>query len=485
MSGKDYKPDIGSNRPGPHHSRTLPGDATTYADLDLLNHDLSALLDFTSDLIADLEADLKNYDLLVYADIDPRLIEAHQIEWPNALGRPSEAISYSYYKTLKLRNTASARYIRKRYEEAIRDVAGTLSLDLVILTDLIRNEIFLVQDFLSSTIQDVDDSSEFRILETLQDWVQSGTRYAGTFREIFANRDQRTIPFAEIDRATAAQARQGQAVSKAKLNSHNNLLVQEIESLQRNFAEFSEVFYKRYLKPSIDFRLEVGRVSRVGITGLESEVANSSRILMDSVRLALADEIRRKDVFERKLKNALEHLDGQNRARNAVKELAEKGKPLPSEGARILKATNTDTQYTESDYLNYIYPEQSSSQLASSHSVLSGLDQDDHPQYLPRIGGTITGPVELAEGVTLDGIVPSTHRHTGSDGSPQINGADIIGGTLSEEAVDSDRKPSRPEDLVFVKYLGSSSSGLVDATMSWYGDSRYTYEIQVARIEVV
>lgn len=483
MSSGDYKPDIGSNVPRPGDQYTVDPSLDTYADIDELNSDLQRLMDRVNEFILTLEEDLANYDLVIYPDADPRLLESHIIEWPSSLGSRSEAISYSYYKSLRLRNTASASYIRKRYEEAVRDVGGTVSLDLLILVQIVRNEIFLIQDFIASSIQDVDDTSEFRIIEAFQDWVQSSFGYESTLRALFREREKRVIPATEIQRTTATEAREGQAVSKAKLNSYNNLLTQEIESLRRSFESFSEAFFKKSLAPAMRYRLKVGRKPNPNVTELDSEVAYTSNVLSESIRLALADETRRRSTFESKLQNSIRYIAGQSRARNTIRELSVKGKPLPSEGTRIVSKTGLSDAYSHDDFAKSISTDSSGPSLDSLHSALGSLEANDHPQYLLRAGGMITGNVELSEDGSIDGVIPSKHRHTGLDGSPQINGADIIGGTLSEDAVDPERKPPRPEELTFIKYTGSANSGLIDASMSWYGDSRYTYEIQVARIE--
>ena len=55
---------------------------------------------------------------------------------------------------------------------------------------------------------------------------------------------------------------------------------------------------------------------------------------------------------------------------------------------------------------------------------MDGVEDDDaHPQYLLKAGDTLTGDILLGEGVTIDGIVPSTHTHTEDDGTPHLTGA--------------------------------------------------------------
>ena len=61
----------------------------------------------------------------------------------------------------------------------------------------------------------------------------------------------------------------------------------------------------------------------------------------------------------------------------------------------------------------------------SSHSRLDGLLDNDHPQYLLKDKGNITGDIFVEEGITIDGVDLSEHAHTGSDGSRRIKSTDI------------------------------------------------------------
>ena len=61
----------------------------------------------------------------------------------------------------------------------------------------------------------------------------------------------------------------------------------------------------------------------------------------------------------------------------------------------------------------------------SSHSRLDGLLDNDHPQYLLKKNGNITGDITVETGATIDGVDLSEHAHTGSDGSRRIKSTDI------------------------------------------------------------
>jgi hypothetical protein len=56
---------------------------------------------------------------------------------------------------------------------------------------------------------------------------------------------------------------------------------------------------------------------------------------------------------------------------------------------------------------------------------LDDLGEDNHPQYLLKTGGNISGDVSVDPNVTIDGVDLSTHSHTGYDGSTKIRSIDI------------------------------------------------------------
>lgn len=488
---REYKPTPGSNTQ--FSDQSSPGEGSlTYANPELIEVRLRSLLDKVDGFLADLNADMQRYALPADNGVDKRLKDAHALEWPRELGSPPENINYQYYKALKLRDTTTAAYITKRYEEAARDVTGTCSLDVISLLKVFRQEILLIQRFMSTTVKDFDDSSEYRSLESVQDWLQSCEGYEGQLRQVFQAGKQTSLSIPEVDAATEKQARHTQAVLKVKLNAQNAAFHRELEAFKRDFADYAEVFYEKVLKPPMDYRLNIGREMRHTKDPLQAEIESVSKGLKASMSFAIADQFRRKSSFDGYVTRLLDKLENQTHLRIAMHKLAEKGKPIPKSGPRIMVTESPPApvveHFSDVDDGHYVYPNPDDyvdkTDLLSPHSALHGLEQDDHPQYLMKSGGVVTGHVTLGEGATLDGIVPSLHRHTGEDGSPQIHGTDIIGGTLSDEVVDETRMPPTPTDLEFVSFRGSVNSGLLDATFAWKGDPRYTYEMQIARVEM-
>lgn len=484
----EYKPEIGSNRSSMFDPSI--NEVGSYADIDELNQNLATLISLMSDLEKDLEEDLLNFALPV-GDFDKRLVEAHNEEWPNELGQPKKQVSFRYYKALRLRNTTSASYIRKRYEEAARDVTGTHSIDLLSLAATIKIEATLVQGFINEYIGEVDDSSEHRILELFQDWTYEALRYARILRDFFATREtsKELFPTDEINGLTPEEARQGQAVFKVKLNSYNDNIVKNIEFLNKNFSEFASVFYDRFLGPALTFRLGVGR--RILPTGskLTQEVQQASQELDANLRMALADQMRRNSLFTKKFEQIFNDVQERDKYRTYINQLAPKGKVTPkSAGPRVmvpLKEDDSQVQYWWATEQAAKGSEPDQGTFRASHTALVDLDKDSHPQYLKKAGGTVTGDLHMADGVKIDSMRPSTHRHTGADGTPQIHGSDIIGKTLGDDVVDTEQKPATPTGLAIERFKSNvvpPGVTLIDAYLIWTGNSNNTYEVQLSNL---
>jgi hypothetical protein len=90
---------------------------------------------------------------------------------------------------------------------------------------------------------------------------------------------------------------------------------------------------------------------------------------------------------------------------------------------RILIEVKEDK--TSSIFDRVIIDENRNQTLKSSHGLLDDLNEDNHPQYLLRSGGNISGNIGVADKITIDGVDLSAHAHTGQDGSMRIKSTDI------------------------------------------------------------
>jgi len=486
----NYDPPIGSNRHIVYNEDLIPPEYD--ADLDGLRNLLETLLFEVRQFEGELESTMFVRHLIIDKD-DKRLIESHNKEWPRNLGEPGDTVSYRYYKALRLRNTTSASYVRKRYEEAARDVAGTSALDFLSLTSITKDEALLIQEFLNAHIGSVDDSSEHRTIELFEDWVHKALWDTRQFRSFFQAGESATelLSDSEVSNTSPEEAKQGQAVFKVKLNSLNGEVVKNVEFLRDNFSEFAPVFYKKYLGPALNFRLNVGRQVLPTASRVSKEVSQASGVLDHNLRKILADQERRRMIFTKKTEQIFNDVRERDKYRTWIIQLGLRGVAVPTSGANTMKDGSESA--AEVEYFDRLEQEAREEEAEEEpftpyHSSLEGLeDLDAHPQYLIRSGDNFEGDMTMEEGTLLDGMRPSTHRHTGKDGTPQIHGSDIIGGTISDDAVDTGNPPPGVTGLRVVGHeviTNPPGSSTVNTTIRWDGDNsgKYTYEVTFARM---
>lgn len=484
---KEYEPEIGSHTRFKEDSNTAEGP--TYADEGYLRRLLDQLESETKELKDQAEDEMYGLALPVGTH-DSRLLESHRKEWPKSLGAPSDSITYRYYKALRLRRSTSAEYIRHRYEEAARGVTGTNALDILQIASIVEDEALLIREFIDVHVGDIDDSSEFRLLELFQDWAEAALVSVREFWAIYQAGETPEEYFSreELDAITPEEARQGQTVFKVKFNSHNNTIRRDIEYLKKNFAEFAPDFYARFLGPAMRYRLNVGRRTLPTGSRIAREIQAVSSEIDERLKHALSDEFRRVDLFRDKVTDIKNDLVERDKHRTFVKQLAVKGTPLPVQGPNVITVgfdSGTEVSYWRAEEEKGINSLSSvPGTFVAAHSLLENLDENDHPQYLLHNGGTITGPIHMNDGTSIDGVRPSTHVHNGCDGTERISGADILDGSLIDDVVDADFNPDPPEGLRLISFRDTPESPLIEATIAWEGSRKYTYEVQVAIAEL-
>lgn len=474
---------------------TLAFDAAQgYADLPSLLDQLKVLDATTNLFVGELEKDLQNFSLIVTDQpVDAKLRQANEAEWPSDLGPPKNVITYRYYDALATRGTSSADYIRSRYKQAAQDVTGTNSIDLLDLTKLIKNESGLVKEFVTVHVGTVSDSSEKRVVELLQDWTGSAINHTGNLRNLFQKRNQDApLPEADMDQVSPDDARNSQALFKVTLNKVNIDLQSTFKQLQKNFSDYAGVFYHNFLGPSLSFRTNVTRKVYPILPGrLGQEVNIATNALDGQLATVLADMMRRNNLFDSKMNDLENSIAARDNYRSFIRQLATKGSDIPTgAGTMTPDATDTPDEITAFEQMIADAVAQttaatpSNNQFQSPHASLSGLTDDGaHPQYLLTAGGMMEGNLYLDTDVTLDNMRPSTHEHSGEDGTVKIHGANIEGGSLPASAVDTSQTPVQPQDLKVLSLLQSQMPpgvAIYDAVLSWEGDPGHTFEVQIS-----
>lgn len=485
-----YKPDIGNAKQSP---RPRFSNQTGYHNLALLRSLIDKILQETETVIKDSEQELSAFSLKVQDG--SKLQEAHLAEWPSNMSDPKDYVSYAEYKALESVDTRGAHYVRKVYEDHVRGPYGSNAIDVILGSKSIRQEALHIKEFLDDSIGDsVSDTSEHRTLELLQDWAETAFEYARGFGVLRKARIEKPsqIPSSELDTLSPTKATEYQAIFKVKANSINNDIAKKQEELSKEFDQFSEVYYKRFLGPSLKFRKQVTSNVESEISGgsfLGSQIREAAGALNHNVSSLLADQMRRNDSFSSKVYDLLAFIRGRDNYVGFIEQLGTVGKTISSPFTQV----DLDPEEIEG-FKTFVAEVQdkkaASNPFSSMHNEVVGRDADDaHDQYLNRKGGNVVGDVTLDDNVKIDGMRPggvASHHHQGVDvdGTNRIQGKDIE--DLVTTAIDRNELMCYPINLRHINnqpHTGTNNVTLVNSQISWDCDPNLTFELQVVPID--
>ncbi len=470
-----------------------------YHDLDYLLKILDELQSKMGTIYTEASNQLNDFGLII-DQADASLVEAQNLAYPGS-DVPS-VITFEEYKYLQMNNSSNAaQYILSSYEEALRQASGSNALDISDIALYINNEIVRIKSFIKEYIGEVDDSSEQRTIELFQDWAEDTSAIIEKFWQALKGEISIGLPRSELDQITTETAPKLQALFQVKLNKINKNIKDLKAQFIKNWESVSSLFYDKHLGPALLFQLKVSRGIGAGfdmaaMPVISSEIAGTMAGIDSNFSGILADQIKRNKIFIHSLGEIILNIAQRDTYFAYMKDLSSLGKPIPQKfvnTSRIDHAEEVISAYSEGlsatdtviDFVDNFKP---------LHSDLSELeDPKAHPQYLLRSGGLdslITGDVFLAEGVTIDGIIPSMHRHTGEDGSEKIRGSDIDNNSITEENINTtDSTTSIPKNLVLKTQTAALiPPGLVKVTAKIAFDvttsSNITgYEFEILKLE--
>lgn len=401
---------------------------------DNISNLLEVLFDNAAFVKGKIEARQKDFHLVV-GDFDPKLQRANELESP----KPSKYIGFQYYRAMNFLDTASARYIRKRYEQADKDITGLGLLDYLYLVEITFYEAKLIENHLP-------EISDLRALENIKTWIHIAITLTKRVNDLFDSWDApESLSFFDGD------ARRAQASLKVELNKSNLEISKAENSIRHNFTQSAPFFY----------------------SSLTSAEDLSSLILDQQIRIQL---------YRSKTDKILETIPDRNEARDRIWALSDIGRPIPQSGPHVLvERPEEDVELLETwQRIEREYTPTDAVIDVGGHDDFEDLEiGDPHPQYLLRSGDKLEGDVSTQD--LLDGLSLSGHRHTGEDGSQQISGSDILPGTLRDDAVDSEDLPSKPENLSVSRMsldVISAGFSVIDTHLEWDGEDQYLYEIE-------
>lgn len=393
-------------------------------------------------IMSTLETDLGNYMYIVEESDEITLSAIKAIAKSLDVDSLSSYVHYRLYKhLLKNGDSNASTYLINLYESKLRNASGSISLDLLKLILFISNEMTRMEEFIDEFIGELDDTSEYRIIETFQNWGEDAYNTLTTILETSQKKNRTELPVSELDKLDKSKGSGVQALFKVKINAGNLRLQSTFAEMYRDLTATADTFYRNYLGKSLKFRLKISRDLGTGVTTpiLQQEINNTISGLDSNFAVHLADLYKRATTFRANATEILGIVTARDSYNYYIEQLAAKGTKVKKEFTTVVIPSEELALLEDVDFVkDFRSVKNYEATFMSSHSVLEDLDDDDaHPQYLLKSGGTLTGDLELADDVRVGGIIPKLHKHNGLDGSAKIAGGDIEFNTITDTNIDT------------------------------------------------
>ena len=324
-------------------------------------------------------------------------------------------------------NSTISRKFLQEYEHAIAHSTFSYFFQFRKLLNYLLNEVKSIQISLLTDFGDAyENELQQKIAVHYDSWGKTALHYTSRIAKTIISKPGE-IPGTELDQISKEQASKFQAFFAIKLNAVNSEIEDILSSLKRDLHDNSEIFYTRYINPALKFSSDISnpleldyQTTSVGksIPFLAEELLIASVLMKGNFTSVVADIIDRHHTVIGKTDALLRLVHEKRKYANFIAQMSFKGVQKPN----LLLSVSDD--WVSSLFRQVFISPTRKDDLKSSHSLLQGLDEDHHPQYLLKDGGRIIGDILVAEGVTIDGVDLSTHAHTGTDGSTKISSLD-------------------------------------------------------------
>jgi hypothetical protein len=272
-----------------------------------------------------------------------------------------------------------------------------------------------------------EDDSQQQVASYYLYWLKMAIHY----KELFAKSITSTptgLPETEVDKATKKQAAQFQAFFSIKVNSLTTLIDSQLDTLHKDLVTNCDVFYSKYLSPSLkfktkvvsDFALDIRTTNmKTELPRLSEEAAIALLAAEGNFKSVLTDLLERRNNTSSKIDSLYQGIIERRKYTSYISQLS-----IKAITRRRIITNNTNENYAA--LLSSLYVDESHvNSLKSSHALLDDLNEDSHPQYLMKSGGSITGDINIENEAKIDGVKISSHSHNGVDGSARIRSIDI------------------------------------------------------------
>jgi hypothetical protein len=468
---KNYKSQPGSGRIQTQQNHTA---GYGYGDVNRLKSNLSKLIQTSAEIIENSNNELKQFSLdLTSSD---KLMSAAKATWSNFEEDKHSIIPYSYYSELENSTNRSSKHIHNEFKKALRDPNGSSAIDVKFMAEVVSNEAEKISSLLDVHMSDNKDSAEHRLVELFLEWTNDCSRHLTRLNSFF-NLDlgerNKKIPKEELDSLTKNEATQYQALFTVKNNALNQEIDMKFDELKRKYLNTSDIFYSKFLGPSLSMRTRVSKNIPSGRSdeAFASAINDITSAADRNMTIGIYDTLERANDFNQLFMEIENRISLRENYNSYIRQL----QPI---GVSYSKTVQNSQDISDVG----LTAEASINSLANTHNRLSGRsDISAHPQYLLKDGDRVTGDINILSGSKIDNVSPSLHSHSGADGSVKISGSAILNNTITSKIVDKTESIKAPHNVRVIDYVGDNR--LQSAILFFHTEKKYPiYELDVKLI---
>ena len=448
---------------------------------------------------------------ITYLDssLSPDLEEAHNQTWSEVVNAAKTEvsdiikisqkaapnyISYQEYLYAVEHQCRGCRALVMEYDAYVGKTALSFYYDIKTFISYMHYEMLRMNNVMLYTIGDeYDDDTEKKVAKEFYQWAKTCKEYTKLFaREIFSGPPE--LPQSEVDNVTEIQAAQFEAFFSIRINSYQSETKKLLGLAKREMVDTCDMYYDNFLSPAIKSRslvaypLELSLLSgsmRTKSPNLAKEVVIAASSINGNLASLLADLRDKRINTDKKISGMLAMIREKRRYISYTRQL------------KFVSGTKYERYFIDVPYDEYaVYFEQASvnnekhETLNSSHKYFTDLLEDNHPQYLLRSGGVITGDISIAEGSTIGGLDLANHSHSAADGSSPIRASsvDYLQDRIDKQYLENFTDPDNPISVSIDSYNPQILTGGVpdvDAIISVSLDLESITEIDNERFNVV
>lgn len=389
--------------------------------------------------------------------------------------------------------SAASKALIKEYMEAIGESTYSYLYNIRSLIHLLLHELGNIKYSLITDFgEDYEDESQQEIAIQYDSWGKISSHCASRIATTLTS-SPGEISASELDKISKKHAVQFQTFFAIRLNSANAQLANLTYELTRDLKDNSDIFYKKFISPSL--RLKKDLMSPldldfkttsfiVDFPELSKELIIATNAIEGNFYSINSDLIERINEAKLKIDIFMQFINEKRKYANYITQLAFKGV-----GKKQVLAQVQNDEFGPI-FRSLIVDPRRNETFKSDHGHLDGLEENHHPQYLLKDGGTITGDIFVENSAKIDGVRLSTHNHSGADGSQKIPVSSVDYQTVRTNAAIRNEVARLPLSLTIEAFnttiveggIPSSDVTLAIEVEDTLGDE-YEYEILFTEIE--